>query len=63
MHGEKVLEILNTLSPGGLEWNYRKVILKLISAIETWSISCEIALRWMWLDLIDDKSALIQVKA
>ena len=28
-----------------------------------WGISCEIALRWMQLDLTDDKSTLVQVMA
>ena len=29
--------------------------------INGWGYSCEIALRWMWVDLTDDKSTLIQV--
>ena len=28
-----------------------------------WGISCELVLRWMSLDLTDDKSTLVQVKA
>ena len=31
--------------------------------IDDWGISCEIALRWMPLDLMDDKSVLIQIMA
>ena len=29
--------------------------------IDDWCISCEIAIRWMLLDLTDDKSTLVQV--
>ena len=38
-------------------------MLKLISVIDGWSISCEIALRWLSLELTDDKSTLVQVMA
>ena len=31
--------------------------------IDGWGISCELALRWMSLDLTDDKSTLVQVVA
>ena len=31
--------------------------------IDGWGISCELALRWMSLDLTDDRSTLVQVKA
>ena len=31
--------------------------------IDSWDISCELALRWMSLDLTDDKSTLVQVMA
>ena len=41
------LRDLNLLAPGRLDW----------------SISCEIALRWMSLDLTDDKLTLVQVMA
>ena len=34
-------------------------IFKLILAVDDWGIPCEIALRWMSLDLIDDKSTLV----
>ena len=30
---------------------------------DSWGISCEIALMWMSMDLIDDKSTLVQVMA
>ena len=39
------------------------VIFKLTLVNGDWSISCEIALRWMPLDLTDDKSTLVQVMA
>ena len=45
------------------EQNFRLVIFKLISVIGGWGNSCEIALRWMPLDLTDDKSILVQVMA
>ena len=35
----------------------------LILVIDDWRISCEIAIRWMQLDLTDDKSTLVQVMA
>ena len=35
----------------------------LISMTDGWDISCKIALRWMPLDLTDDKSTLVQVMA
>ena len=38
-------------------------ILQIISVIDGWGISCELALRWMSLDLTDDKSTLVQVMA
>ena len=31
--------------------------------VRSWSISCELALRWMLHDLTDDKSTLVQVMA
>ena len=41
----------------------RQVIFKLILLTGGWSISCEIVLRWMPLDLTDAKSTLVQVMA
>ena len=38
-------------------------IFKLISVTDGWGISGKIALRWMALDLTDDKSTLVQVMA
>ena len=43
--------------------NFRYLILQIISVIDGWGISCELVLRWMSLDLIDDKSTLVQVMA
>ena len=37
----------NPLAPGRFEWNFRSVIIKLISVIGAWGISSEIAIRWM----------------
>ena len=53
----------NSLAPGKFEWNFRYLIFQMISVIDGWSISCELALRWMSLDLTDDKSTLVQVMA
>ena len=54
---------LNSSAPGRFEQNFRQVIFKLISVTDSWGISCKIALRWMPLDLTDDKSTLVQVMA
>ena len=52
---------LNSLASGKFEWNLRNVKLRLILLIDGWGISCELALRWMSLDLNEDKSTLVQV--
>ena len=54
---------VNSLVPGRFQWNVRKVIFKRISVIDGWGISCEFALRWMPLNLTNDKSTLVQVMA
>ena len=54
---------VNSLAPGRFEWNSRSVSFKVISVIDGWEIICEIALRWMSLDLSDDNSTLVQVMA
>ena len=59
----KKLKGIDSLTPGKFEWNVTQVILKLIFVIDGWGISCEIALKWLLLDLIDDKSTLFQVMA
>ena len=51
---------INSLVPGTFEWNF-KAIFMLILVIGGWRISCCIDLRWMSLDLTDDKSTLVQV--
>ena len=43
--------------------NFRYLIFQIISVIDDWVISCELALRWMLLDLTDDKSTMVQVMA
>ena len=53
----------NSLAPGKFEWNFRYLIFQIISVIDGWGISCELALRWMSLDLSDNKSTLVQVMA
>ena len=55
--------LFNSLAPGRFERNLRKVIFKLILMIGGWGIFCKIALRWMSMDLTDDKSTLVQVMA
>ena len=54
---------LNSLAPRRFQQKFREVIFKPISVTDGWDISCKIALRWMPLDLIDDKSTLVQVMA
>ena len=54
---------INSLAPGRFQFNFRQVIFKLILMNGGWGISYEIALRWMPLDLTDDKSTLVQVMA
>ena len=53
---------INSLAPGRFQFNFRQVIFKLALVNGGWSISYEIALRWMPLDLTD-KSTLVQVMA
>ena len=54
---------VNSLAPGRLLFNIRKVIFKLTLVNGGWCISYEIALRWMQQGLTDDKSTLVQVVA
>ena len=54
---------INSLAPRRFQFYLRQVIFKLILVNGGWGISYEIALRWMPLDLIDDKSTLVQVTA
>ena len=52
----------NSLAPGRCGCNLKLIICKLIlSRIDTLSISCEIAFRWIPQDLTDDKSRLVYV--
>ena len=59
----RYVHLLNSLAPGKFEWHIRYLIFQIISVIDGWGISCELALRWMSLDLADDKSTLVQVMA
>ena len=54
---------VNSLAPGKFEWNFSYLIFKIISVNDGWVISCKLALKWMSLDLTDDKSTLVQVMA
>ena len=51
------------MTPGRCRSNLKSEVFSLIRKIDTLSISCEIALRVMLQDLIDDKSILVQVMA
>ena len=53
----------NSLAPGRFQFNFRLAIFKLILMNGGWGISYKITLRWMPLDLSDDKSTLVQVMA
>ena len=52
---------LYSLAPGRFKVNLGWAIFKLILVVNGWGISCETALKWMSLDLTDDKSILVQV--
>ena len=54
---------VNSLAPGRFQINFRQVISKLTLVNGGWGISYGISLRWMPLDLTDDKSTLVQVMA
>ena len=54
---------INSLAPGKSECNFRFLIFQKISVIDGWVVTCKLALRWMSLNLTDDKSILIQVMA
>ena len=56
-------KVVNSLTPGRFQFNFRKVIFKLTLVNGGWGISYEIALRWMPQDFTDDKSTLVQVMA
>ena len=58
-----VIFIINSSAPGRFQITFRQVIFKLTLVNGGWGISFEIALRWMPLDLTDDKSTLVQVMA
>ena len=51
------------MSPGIFEWHFREVIFKLLSMIHGLSISFQIGLRRMLLDLTDDMSTPVQEMA
>ena len=55
--------IINSLAPERFQIDFRYVIFKLTLGNGGRGISYEIALRWMPLDLTDDKSTLVQVMA
>ena len=51
----------NSLALGEFETNFRYVIFQGILLIDSWGISCEIALIWMSVDFTDDQSTFVQV--
>ena len=62
MRGNDGQTVLNSLTPGDLNEIF-VVHFKLILVIDGKGISCEIAFKWMSMDLTDDKSTLVQVMA
>ena len=60
---QSLSHVVNSLTPGKFEWNFKLVIFKWISVINGCGISCEIALMWMSLDFTDNQSTLVQVMA
>ena len=63
MLGRLPCYVVNSLAPGKFESKFIYVIFKRISVTDGWGISCELALRWMSLDLTDDRSSLVPVMA
>ena len=61
LHESMITNFFNSLAPGIFELNFRKVIFKLILVIDGWSFYHEIAIRWLPLNITDDKSTLAQV--
>ena len=59
----KGLPAIKSLTPGKFEWYFRYLIFQIISVIDGWGISCELAIRWMSINLNDEKSTLVQVMA
>ena len=57
---DTVLSNINALTPGELEFYTCEYLILMIGYR---GISCEIARRWMSLDLTDDRSTLVQVMA
>ena len=63
-HPLKILTfVFSSLCPGRFEWNFRKIIFKLILVTDGCDISSEIALKLTSWDLSDDKSTLVQLMA
>ena len=52
----------NSLAPEVFEWNFILIIFKPLLVMDYWCISVEIAIRWMSLDLTDDKWTLVHFK-
>ena len=55
--------LVNSLTPGRLEWNFIQAVFKWILVIDGCGNPSETAIRWMSLDLSHDKSTLFQVMA
>ena len=53
----------DSLPPRRFEWNSRQLLFRPNLVNNGWCSFCEIALRWMSLDLTDDKSTLVEVMA
>ena len=62
-HNGGHMDFINSLAPGRFKQNFKEEIFQLILVIDGWSISCKIILKWMPMDLTDDKSRLVQVMA
>ena len=54
---------INPLVPARLKWNSRSATFKLILILDGWGDIRKIALRWLSLNLTDDKLMLVQVMA
>ena len=51
--------LFNSLAPARFDWSLGQVIFKQILLTDGWGIFCETTLRWISLDLTDDKSTLV----
>ena len=52
-HGFNQAQVINSLTTGRFQRNFRKVIFQLNLVIDGWTICCKIVLQWMPMDLTE----------